>query len=295
MSKSRVTALVVSISALALLVSGVVTAGPAEAKRITNAQPGSASWWSFMLNGGTPAAPGPFLPMPTDWPVPTGWGLINGHLLSPKSPFLYGVKITNAKALGASLIGADLSGANLRYAGLETGPTRSAAGGKTLPVTGMDLSRANLSGAWFIDSRLEGKRLTNVNLSGANLSGAELYGARLSNVNLSGADLRGANLNQVYLSQVSLNGANLSGVNLRGTDLAWNVNLSGANLSGANLSGRSLGYTVNLTGANLRGANLRGANLSGVNLTGVTSGGIVGTPASLPTGWKLVNGYLVRG
>src|SRR5262249_39517845 len=45
----------------------------------------------------------------------------------------------------------------------------------------------------------------------------------------------------------------------------------------------------------LTGANLTGANLGTATLTGVASGGIVGTPASLPPGWILVNGFLIKG
>jgi uncharacterized protein YjbI with pentapeptide repeats len=45
---------------------------------------------------------------------------------------------------------------------------------------------------------------------------------------------------------------------------------------------------------NLKDANLSGANLKGANLNGVTSGGITGTPAALPSGWRLVKGYLVH-
>ncbi|MEI7746434.1 MAG: pentapeptide repeat-containing protein, partial [Actinomycetota bacterium] len=58
-------------------------------------------------------------------------------------------------------------------------------------------------------------------------------------------------------------------------------------------SGRSM--TSGLIGSNLNlsNVNLTGANLSGATLTGVASGGITGTPASLPSGWTLVNGYLV--
>ena len=40
------------------------------------------------------------------------------------------------------------------------------------------------------------------------------------------------------------------------------------------------------------GIDLSECNLTGATLTGVTSGGITGTPV-LPTGWKLMNGYLV--
>lgn len=50
---------------------------------------------------------------------------------------------------------------------------------------------------------------------------------------------------------------------------------------------------ADLTGANLEDANLTNADLTYADLTGVISGGITGTPFALPTGWTLVNGYLV--
>ena len=64
------------------------------------------------------------------------------------------------------------------------------------------------------------------------------------------------------------------------------------------VSGYLIGPTANLTDAALSGANLSGVALTGATLTGATlnnvsSGGITGTPASLPAPWKLVNGYLI--
>jgi uncharacterized protein YjbI with pentapeptide repeats len=60
----------------------------------------------------------------------------------------------------------------------------------------------------------------------------------------------------------------------------------GANLTGADLS------NTRLTGMDLTNTNLSGADLSGAVLTGVTSGGIIGDP-KLPSGWKLISGFLV--
>jgi uncharacterized protein YjbI with pentapeptide repeats len=65
----------------------------------------------------------------------------------------------------------------------------------------------------------------------------------------------------------------------------------GANLYQAEFSYESLTNAV-LIGANLRGADLDNTALAGATLTGVTSGGISGEPASLPTNWYLVFGYL---
>ena len=59
------------------------------------------------------------------------------------------------------------------------------------------------------------------------------------------------------------------------------ANLANAALSGADLSGDLLG-----------GANLTGADLSNANLEGCP-GGVIGIPASLPTNWKVLDGYLV--
>ncbi len=76
-----------------------------------------------------------------------------------------------------------------------------------------------------------------------------------------------------------------------GADLS-NCDLSRANLSVGDLSG------VDLTGADMSGTvltacNLNNAELAGADLTGAVTGGITGTPSSLPDGWTLTNGTLV--
>ena len=95
-------------------------------------------------------------------------------------------------------------------------------------------------------------------------------------VDLSGLYLGCADLLLAYLSGADLSDANLSG-----------AYLSDANLFFANLSGAIL------FNADLSGADLYGADLSGADLSGVRSGGIVGSPFYLPTGWSLRSGYLI--
>ena len=75
-----------------------------------------------------------------------------------------------------------------------------------------------------------------------------------------------------------------------GADLS-NCDLSRANLSVCDLSGVNLSGAI-LSGAVLTACNLNNAELAGADLSGVVSGGITGTPASLPDGWALVNGVL---
>ena len=88
----------------------------------------------------------------------------------------------------------------------------------------LNLSGANLAGAYLVEMNLPYADLTGVNLAGADLLVAGLHCA-----NLTGANLTGANLNLANLSAADLAGANLEGANL---NLA---NLEDANLTGADL------------------------------------------------------------
>jgi len=67
-----------------------------------------------------------------------------------------------------------------------------------------------------------------------------------------------------------------------------NADLSHGNFANANLTG------ANFKNANLTQVNLDGATLTYATLTGVISSGIIGTPQSLPTGWRLVGGSLTH-
>jgi hypothetical protein len=92
----------------------------------------------------------------------------------------------------------------------------------------------------------------------------------------------GVNWNHCNLAGANLAGANLAGANLYGADL------TGADLAGTDLTGTLLHSAV-LTGTNLAGAVLT----TKTNIVFVRSGGITGTPASLPAHWQLINGYLI--
>jgi uncharacterized protein YjbI with pentapeptide repeats len=78
-----------------------------------------------------------------------------------------------------------------------------------------------------------------------------------------------------------------SGLDLQNADLSSVVSFAGVNLSGTNLEGAEI--IPNFTGADLNGTNLANVFLD----SGVTSGGIIGTPAALPTHFILLGGYLI--
>jgi len=86
----------------------------------------------------------------------------------------------------------------------------------------IDLTDANLSGA-FLDY---------FNLSDAQLFFADLSNASMCDANLCGADLSNANLQGAKLTGTNLTGANLSGADLRGADLR-DANLTNTNMDGA--------------------------------------------------------------
>ena len=94
--------------------------------------------------------------------------------------------------------------------------------------------------------------------------------------------------NMTNLENVVLRNADLTNADLTNADLS-NADLTGADLTGANLTG------AYLTGATLTGADLEGATLNtgAYNMFGLISGGITGPPASLPTDWRFVDGYLI--
>ena len=120
-----------------------------------------------------------------------------------------------------------------------------------------DLSMAWLSGghyewAYFgstllIGADLSHARFDNASMHDVNLSSADVRGAFINEADLRGAILDGANLTNSIMTDANLSGASLIGVTLVGVDLG-KANLSGANLSGSDLSG------ADLSDADLEGA-----------------------------------------
>jgi uncharacterized protein YjbI with pentapeptide repeats len=198
--------------------------------------------------------------------LPTDWQLIDGYLIGPDA------YLANADLQNADLDGADLTGAIF---------TDVSSGG----ITG---TPASLPTDWqLIDGYLIGP--------GANLSGADLSGADLSNADLSGMNFSDADLTGVNFFGTDLSGGNFSGADLSGESFSVD-DLSGGNFSGADLSGVTFS-NVALTGVDFSGADFSGTSFSYINsndpLFDVASGGIVGTPAVLPSNWVLAGGYLV--
>jgi hypothetical protein len=116
----------------------------------------------------------------------------------------------------------------------------------------IDLSQADLAGAYLAGIDLTGAGLFEAYLVGADLTDAILIGA-----NLFGADLTDATLIRANLFDAGLTRAFLMDADLRGADLR----------------------KATLIGADMRGADLRGAKLHGANLTDAKLG-----DATMPDG-----------
>jgi len=246
--------------------------------------------------------------------LPAGWRWTGRgkHLVGPYAD------LTGADLRGANLQSIDLTNAKLsgvKSSGISSFSLRVPRSWKAVKgyLIGpkADLSLADLSYADLSSSALIG-----ANLSGANLVGANFIGANTSGANLTGASLRGLCWldGSVKLSPglkiasgcVFGPGFDLSGKTFRSAQLGElnckSCNFSGssfieANFSGANLANVNFTYSdlssANLSNADLSGARLDNATLSGADLAGVKSGGIVGVPATVPSGWVLKNGYLI--
>jgi uncharacterized protein YjbI with pentapeptide repeats len=148
-----------------------------------------------------------------------------------------------------------------------------------------------------------------VDWSGCNLSNANLSDANLSGADLAGASLAGANVSYSVLAKADLSGADLTGAELEYTtsgaitgtpqSLPVNWSLAGgyllgpsAGLENADLAGLDVG-PADLQGAYLMQADLNNTQLAAANLSDADTSGIVGTPASLPPNWLLLDGYLI--
>ena len=234
--------------------------------------------------------------------------------------------LTNAYLYAADLYGANLTDANLTDTDLTDVDLRGVKSGGIIGTPQSLPPSYKLVNGYIVGPNID---LTNVNLSNANLSNVSLFSTNLTNANFTGATFTGVKSGGIigtpqslppsykivkgYIigPNVYLHGANFSNVDLRDADLSninlSNANLSNANLSNANLSSANLRYTdlsnanlsnANLSSANLSNVNLSNANLTNANFTGATfrrvkSGGIEGTPAELPTNYKIVIGYII--
>ena len=224
--------------------------------------------------------------------LPSQWTLLAGYLIGPHSDLgganLSGVDVGGADFNSADLNGADLDDADLTNADLFFVTSGGIIGTPTgLPLNwtlasgylvgpGADLEDANLGS---VD--LAGDDIYNAYLLGANFDNADLDGANLGATNLADANLNDASLSDTYFYNAYLGDATLTGAYFGSADLQ-NAYLDGANLTEADL--------VN---ANLSDTTLTNANLADASLSNVSSGGITGTPSTLPLGWDVQGGYLI--
>jgi uncharacterized protein YjbI with pentapeptide repeats len=222
-----------------------------------------------------------------------------------------GVKVTAGQSPDCSTIG---PGADLQYCPLQHADLANA----DLPnanLRGADLVHADLSGATVTGANLEETKLGGVKLAGLDLTGVasggifngpkslppnwQLVGGYLlgpgadldtvnfslgvdwTGVDLSNADLTNAGIGVSRLTNVNFTDASMSNVAFANSSLV-NVDFTGANLTHADLNGTTI------VGATLLGVPLADANLSELSASGIT-----GAPASLPTNWRLVDGYLL--
>lgn len=221
-----------------------------------------------------------------------------------------GCTLYQANLSGANLTDADLAGASLILANL-TNASLSGAG-----LSGANLGHTNLTNADLAGADLTNVGLNSVRLQGADLANADLAGAVVQHSNLDVASLSGSDLTGTTLYYVGFTGADLSGADLTGATLT-EVKSGGVTGSPSTqlpsdwtlLGGYLMGPTVDLAGADLAGLDLAGVDLQGATLVGATvtntalakvtsitgawSGGLTGTPASLPPDTIIAGGYLI--
>jgi uncharacterized protein YjbI with pentapeptide repeats len=258
---------------------------------------------------------------PTDKAQP---GALVGPGVNLLGADLSGMDLSDVDLRGATSGGTDCTDCKLppgwHWTGMPTGfLVGPGANLSTRDLTSLDMHGYDLSGVNFEDSTLTNVNLTGANLSGAFVGGAIFDGAQVAGLRSGGvggdlaspAGIRNVSGGYIVGPGVEVPGANLSGANLTNIDLTG-INLTGANLTGALLNGANLTdarmTTTNLTNANFTNATLvrvvmTSATITGAvfvtdndnKLGGIKSGGLVGTPKSLPASgrFRVVGGWFV--
>jgi uncharacterized protein YjbI with pentapeptide repeats len=239
-----------------------------------------------------------------------GRGLINGHLVGP------GVDISKVTDLnGQDFSNVDLTGANVTNTDLGAVTLTGATTGKLVGTPKAVTTGYKFLGGFIIGPgvRLQGKDLSKLNLTGINLTGVDFRSAILTGATLTGATISNANFGREDSEDADENStpdaATLTGVISGGlvgdpTKISQKWIVAGGFLAGpgANLTKADL-TNVDLSGyyqpngsrkAELNGINITGATMTGARLPMINGGWtkIVGTPKSLPSGFKLVKGVL---
>jgi uncharacterized protein YjbI with pentapeptide repeats len=153
-----------------------------------------------------------------------------------------------------------------------------------------NLSGADLAGYDLENAALYFSNLTGVNVRGADLAGADFEADTLTGADLSGADLANATLIYAISGDVTDSATTVLPHHwtlLDGSLMGPYADLDHTDLSGLNLAG------IDLDSAFLSDADLSGAELAHTDLMMVSSGGLTGTPASLPADWFMSDGYLM--
>ena len=235
--------------------------------------------------------------LPAGWSQRVGPGGTGDLLLVGPGADLAGMDLTGVELTGADLTGADLTGATLT--GASSGgivgtpdalPTDWTLVAGLLLGPGADLRYQDLRGWDLTDATLPGADLGGADLAGATLDGADLTNASLSANDLTGTSLRGTDLTDATVQDPVLSGTDLGSATLVRTAIHFPTG-SGADLSSADLTDATLQLLLGTY--RFTGATLEGTDFTTTDLTGARSGGVVGTPASLPAGWRIGVGYLL--
>ena len=105
---------------------------------------------------------------------------------------------------------------------------------KESDLSGMDLSKYNLSMINLEEANLAGANFSNSNMSGVNIKEANVDGAVFKNANLSNANMKELAIKGCNLHQANLSGANLKEITAEDCDFSES-NLSGTILSEATI------------------------------------------------------------
>jgi uncharacterized repeat protein (TIGR02543 family) len=195
-------------------------------------------------------------------------------------------KFTTFKVTMANITNSKFTGT--KFTGIKIGEEDIGLSLKFVVADGVDFSNQDLSINSGFPVSLKVDSIKNANFEGTNLAGQQID----VGVPSESAPMGIAN---------SWSGSNFTNAVLRSTKINWNyagrqtftgANFTNADFTGAKISGYNSG-SANFTGSNFTGTSFMNSDFTDANLSLVKGKEVTVNNFLLPTGWKVISGYLV--
>lgn len=249
--------------------------------------------------------------------LPADWRLVSGFLIGPNADLSVPDNLrTKTASSSRSVSSCDLTAPSVRYS--DTNLQLDAHG---MALTGVSFAGLNLTGSNFSGAKIENTTFESANLTGVSFRAASLKRINFSSAAVGSVDFRGAQMNEIESGCTQpYAGLGAQSEQMPMFDSPWKLvvpdykaqtrDMMTQRATGQFVSvkqGFIVGPGSNFSGKNITGLDLKGMDLHTANFDGVVTGNVgqISTQfdrpnrsfdgAILPTGYQVVNGWILGG